>query len=124
MLNIEKRINEIDENKPSLDDLKYVSIATHYMGLRKERDFRTMRRLNKLIYYFPSLIEKNDFKSIIGLLENPESLVRVSSRQYGELENYEKYAVNKTAEELGRDISTVTWSIVFKIKYFFEYFKL
>lgn len=126
MLNIEKRINEINENNPTLDDLKYVSIASLYMDLRKKRDFKTMRRLNNLIYYFPSMIERNSFKCITDILDNPELLVRISSRPYSELKAYEKYAVDKTSDEFAHDEQNrnITWGVTFKVKYFFEYFKL
>ena len=71
MESLKKLLEKVNTENPTPFDLKIVSLSNYYIGLERRRDIKKIRRLKLLVHLYPSIIEKNAFRSIQTLVENP-----------------------------------------------------
>ncbi len=71
MENLRKLLEKVNKENPTPFDLKIVSLRDYYVGLERKRDIKKLRRLKLLVHLYPSIIEKNAFRAIQTLVEDP-----------------------------------------------------
>jgi hypothetical protein len=71
MESLRKLLEKVNTENPTSFDLKIVSLSNYYIGLERRRDIKKIRRLKLLVHLYPSIIEKNAFRSIQALVEDP-----------------------------------------------------
>ena len=101
MLNIKEILEEIKkrrghEKKPLTDfEVRCMSIKLLYGELKKTGNLKNMRRLRFLIYYYPTLLEKNRFYQIERCIKIPSNTILTITRERPWLYEHEKYAIEK-----------------------------
>jgi hypothetical protein len=96
MLNIKQRVNEINLENPTIDDVKYKSIKNLYTKLKVGRKYKEMKRLKLIMSFLPSMITKNNYVIIERAVLNPDGLqVMIGTREGRYRYKFEEYAINK-----------------------------
>jgi hypothetical protein len=61
----------INTENPTNFDMRLISLKNYYVSLKKKKDIKKLRRLKLLLYMYPKILEKNNFRSIQVIVENP-----------------------------------------------------
>lgn len=71
MKSIKKLMEGINTENPTNFDMRLISLKNYYVSLKKKKDIKKLRRLKLLLYMYPKILEKNNFRSIQVIVENP-----------------------------------------------------
>jgi len=120
MLNIKETIKNIktDNKLPGELEIKCLSLKLLYGDLKKSGDLRNMIRLRYLLYYYPTLIEKNAFKQIERCINDPSNTMLTITRERPWFYEHEKYAIEKCDCNFGIDKRN------FYVEDFFKFYKI
>jgi len=71
MESLKKLMEGINTENPTDFDMRLISLKNYYVSLKKKKDIKKLRRLKLLLYMYPKILEKNNFRSIQVIVENP-----------------------------------------------------
>ena len=116
MKNLKQIISEIDPKSVRVDNCKWISYARYYDKLKHDKDKTRYRRLKLLVSLYPNILERNNFRIVEKVVENPTGRLMHISR-CRELYKFEEVLNKKYNFETGdRAIGT------YRITDLYEYF--
>ena len=71
MESLKKLMEGVNKENPTDLDIRLISLKNYYVSLKKKKDIKKLRRLKLLLYMYPKMIRKNNFRSIELIVEDP-----------------------------------------------------
>lgn len=120
MESLKNLMGKIDPKNPSDFDIRLISLKNYYVSLKKKKDIKKLRRLKLLLYMYPKMLERNNFRSIEMVVEDPaDRTLWVRDKEHMSAVEYR--LANKLFN--GR-FSPDSLKIMFRVSDFYDYFGL
>ena len=120
MESLKNLMGKIDLKNPSDFDIRLISLKNYYVSLKKKKDIKKLRRLKLLLYMYPKMLERNNFRSIEMVVEDPaDRTLWVRDKEHMSAVEYR--LANKLFN--GR-FSPDSLKIMFRVSDFYDYFGL
>lgn len=117
MENLKKLMEKINTENPSEIDIRLISLKDYYVSLKKNKDIKKLRRLKILLYMYPKMFMKNNFRIIKMIVEDPV---------YKTLWIREKESMTALeydlAKKLNPGFNPDTHRVIFRVSDFYDYF--
>lgn len=117
MESIKKLIEGINTENPTELDMRLISLKNYYTSLKKKREIKKIRRLKLLLYMYPKMIMRNNFRSIEMIVEDPTYKTlwvrdknNVTAIEYG------------LATKLNNNFNLDSNRVTFRVSDFYDYF--
>ena len=118
MESLKNLMGKIDPKNPSDFDIRLISLKNYYVSLKKKKDIKKLRRLKLLLYMYPKMLERNNFRSIEMVVEDPaDRTLWVRDKEHMSAVEYR--LANKLFN--GR-FSPDSLKIMFRVSDFYDYF--
>lgn len=120
MESLKNLMGKIDPENPSDFDIRLISLKNYYVSLKRKKDIKKLRRLKLLLYMYPKMLERNNFRSIEMVVEDPaDRTLWVRDKEHMSAVEYR--LANKLFN--GR-FSPDSLKIMFRVSDFYDYFGL
>ena len=120
MESLKNLMGKIDPKNPSDFDIRLISLKNYYVSLKRKKDIKKLRRLKLLLYMYPKMLERNNFRSIEMVVEDPaDRTLWVRDKEHMSAVEYR--LANKLFN--GR-FSPDSLKIMFRVSDFYNYFGL
>ena len=120
MESLKNLMGKIDPKNPSDFDIRLISLKNYYVSLKRKKDIKKLRRLKLLLYMYPKMLERNNFRSIEMVVEDPaDRTLWVRDKEHMSAVEYR--LANKLFN--GR-FSPDSLKIMFRVSDFYDYFGL
>lgn len=118
MENIRKLMEGINKENPTDLDIRLISLKNYYISLKKKKDMKKLRRLKLLLYMYPKMLMRNNFRSIEMVVEDPaDRTLWVRDKEHMSAVEYR--LANKLFN--GR-FNPDSLKIMFRVSDFYDYF--
>ena len=118
MENIKKLMEGINKENPTDLDIRLISLKNYYISLKKKKDMKKLRRLKLLLYMYPKMLMRNNFRSIEMVVEDPaDRTLWVRDKEHMSAVEYR--LANKLFN--GR-FNPDSLKIMFRVSDFYDYF--
>ena len=120
MESLKNLMGKIDPKNLSDFDVRLISLKNYYVSLKRKKEIKKLRRLKLLLYMYPKMLERNNFRSIQMIVEDPGSrTILVNDKKHMTSMEYE--LANKFFRgNFNPDFLKIT----FKVSDFYDYFGL
>lgn len=120
MESLKNLMGKIDPKNPSDFDIRLISLKNYYVSLKRKKEIKKLRRLKLLLYMYPKMLERNNFRSIEMVVEDPaDRTLWVRDKEHMSAVEYR--LANKLFN--GR-FSPDSLKIMFRVSDFYDYFGL
>ena len=120
MESLKNLMGKIDPKNPSDFDIRLISLKNYYVSLKRKKEIKKLRRLKLLLYMYPKMLERNNFRSIEMVVEDPaDRTLWVRDKEHMSAVEYR--LANKLFN--GR-FSPDSLKIMFRVSDFYNYFGL
>ena len=118
MESLKNLMGKIDPNNLSDFDARLISLKNYYVSLKRKKEIKKLRRLKLLLYMYPKMLMRNNFRSIEMIVEDPaDRTLWVRDKEHMSAVEYR--LANKLFN--GR-FSPDSLKIMFRVSDFYDYF--
>ncbi len=118
MESIKKLMEGVNKENPTDLDIRLISLKNYYVSLKRKKEIKKLRRLKLLLYMYPKMLMRNNFRSIEMVVEDPaDRTLWVRDKEHMSAVEYR--LANKLFN--GR-FSPDSLKIMFRVSDFYDYF--